>query len=242
LLNAERGKASGLSHVTANLCRSLNRRQGDPAGFSTRETAEPTLRNPIMCKAKQTEGKPMTRIIPTLAIAGIAAIALAGTSIAQTASPTNPPTSTNSPNAQRSDSPTSQTPGSTNTQRSDSPNSQMPGSPNAQRSATPSVAAQPYGLRSVDSRMLGDGHRSSKFVGSTVVNEDNDTIGTVDDLIVMSNDKAPYAVISVGGFLGMGARYVVVPYSALQVSDKQVVLRGATKDSLKALDEYKYPI
>lgn len=203
----------------------------------------------------------MTRILPTLAIAGIAAIALAGTSIAQGVSPTNPPASTNAPaspnaqrsdspnsqmpgssNTQRSDSPNSQTPGSSNTQRSDSPGTQMPGSPNAQRSATPNVAAQPYGLRSVDSRMLGDGHRSSKFVGSTVVNEDNDTIGTVDDLIVMSNDKAPYAVISVGGFLGMGARYVVVPYSALQVSDKQVVLRGATKDSLKALDEYKYPI
>jgi len=105
----------------------------------------------------------------------------------------------------------------------------------------PSVAAQPYGWKSVDAKMLGDGYRSSKFVGSSVVNETNDTIGTVDDLIIMTNDKAPYAVISVGGFLGMGAKYVVVPYNALEIRDNQVILRGATKDSLKALDEYKYP-
>lgn len=57
----------------------------------------------------------------------------------------------------------------------------------------------------------------------------------------MSNDRAPYAVISVGGFLGMGSKYVVVPYSALQMRGEQVMLRGATKESLKALDEYKYP-
>jgi hypothetical protein len=31
-----------------------------------------------------------------------------------------------------------------------------------------------------------------------------------------------------------------VPYSALQVRDKKMVLPGATKESLKALPEFKY--
>jgi hypothetical protein len=38
----------------------------------------------------------------------------------------------------------------------------------------------------------------------------------------------------------MGSKYVVVPFSSLQVKDKQMVLPGATKDSLKALPEFKY--
>ena len=47
-------------------------------------------------------------------------------------------------------------------------------------------------------------------------------------------------MLSVGGFLGMGTKYVVVPYSSLQVRDKKMMLPGATKDSLKALPEFKY--
>jgi hypothetical protein len=50
----------------------------------------------------------------------------------------------------------------------------------------------------------------------------------------------PFAVLSVGGFLGMGTKYVVVPYSSLKVGDKKMVLHGATKESLKALPEFKY--
>ncbi|MGL1733462.1 PRC-barrel domain-containing protein, partial [Vibrio parahaemolyticus] len=74
--------------------------------------------------------------------------------------------------------------------------------------------------------------RTSKVVGSTVVNENKDTVGTIDDLIVTPNAKVPFAVLSVGGFLGMGTKYVVVPFSDLKVADKQMVLPGATKDSL----------
>lgn len=170
----------------------------------------------------------MNRIVPTLAIAAISAVALAGASFAQGVTPMSPNTtqSQTSPDTKRPD-------GSTTQQRSDSPN--------MNRQGAAGTAAQAYGWKSVDARTLGGGHRSSKFVGSNVVNEANETIGTVDDLIVMSNDKAPYAVISVGGFLGMGSRYVVVPYNALQMRDDKVILRGATKDSLKGLDEYKYP-
>ena len=53
-------------------------------------------------------------------------------------------------------------------------------------------------------------------------------------------EKVPFAVLSVGGFLGMGTKYVVVPFSSLQVKDKHMVLPGATKDSLKALPDFKY--
>ena len=101
-------------------------------------------------------------------------------------------------------------------------------------------APQTLSLMKVDPQSLATGYRTSKVVGSTVVNESNETVGTIDDLIVTPSEKVPYAVLSVGGFLGMGTKYVVVPYSALEVSDKRMLLRGATKESLKSLPEFKY--
>jgi ribosomal 30S subunit maturation factor RimM len=79
-----------------------------------------------------------------------------------------------------------------------------------------------------------------KIVGLSVVNEANETVGSVDDLIVTPNEKALHAVLSVGGFLGLGAKYVVVPFGSLHMQDKKIVWPGATKDTLKALPEFKY--
>ena len=56
----------------------------------------------------------------------------------------------------------------------------------------------------VDPQSLATGYRTSKVVGSTVINEANETVGTIDDLIVTPGEKVPFAVLSVGGFLGMG--------------------------------------
>ena len=101
-------------------------------------------------------------------------------------------------------------------------------------------APQTVVLTKVDPASLATGYRVSKVVGATVVNDAKETVGTIDDLIVTPTDKVPFAVLSVGGFLGMGTKYVVVPFSSLQLTDKQMVLPGATKASLMALPEFKY--
>jgi PRC-barrel domain len=51
-----------------------------------------------------------------------------------------------------------------------------------------------------------------------------------------------FAVLQVGGFLGIGGRLVAVPYNQLQVSEdgRKIVLPGASKDALKKLSEFKY--
>ena len=95
-------------------------------------------------------------------------------------------------------------------------------------------------LMKVDPQTVATGFRSSKVVGSTVVNEANETVGSVDDLIVTPSERVPFAVLSVGGFLGVGTKYVVVPFNSLQMRDKKIILPGATKDALKALPDFKY--
>ena len=101
-------------------------------------------------------------------------------------------------------------------------------------------APQTLSLTRIDPTTLATGYRTSKVVGSTVYNEADEKVGTIDDLIVTPTDKVPFAVLSVGGFLGLGTKYVVVPSSALTVRDNKMVLPGATKDSLKALPDFVY--
>jgi hypothetical protein len=63
----------------------------------------------------------------------------------------------------------------------------------------------------------------------------------LDDLIV-GKDRVLFAIIQVGGFLGIGSYLIAVPYSSLQISDggRRIVLPGATKEHVKDLPEFKY--
>ncbi len=101
-------------------------------------------------------------------------------------------------------------------------------------------APQTVGIVKVDPQSVATGFRASKIVGANVVNEANETVGTIDDLIVTPSEKVPYAILSVGGFLGMGTKYVVVQFNSLQIQQNKIVLPGATKDALRALPEFKY--
>lgn len=92
----------------------------------------------------------------------------------------------------------------------------------------------------VDMQSISTGWRASKIIGSTVTNEANEKIGTVDDLIVTADQKVPVAVLSVGGFLGVGNKLVLVPYTRLSIVNKQLVVAGATAESLKSLPAYTY--
>ena len=100
-------------------------------------------------------------------------------------------------------------------------------------------APQTVQLAKVDVVKTATGYRASKVIGETVVNDANETVGKVDDIII-GTDKMPYAVLSVGGFLGVGTKLVVLPYDSLSTTGSKLTMPGATKDALKALPEFKY--
>ena len=95
-------------------------------------------------------------------------------------------------------------------------------------------------IAKVDVQKVAAGYRASKVIGSNVLNEANETIGKIDDLLVTRDGKEPYAVLSIGGFLGMGTHMVVVPYDSLKFADNKVVLPGGSKDGLKMLPVFQY--
>ncbi|MGZ3257461.1 MAG: PRC-barrel domain-containing protein, partial [Croceibacterium sp.] len=103
------------------------------------------------------------------------------------------------------------------------------------------VLSQGVQLVQVDVNVVAQGYRLSKLTGSSVTNEKNEKIGTVDDFVVARN-RALFAVLHVGGFLGIGAHLVAVPYDSLIIDDEgsKIQLPGASKDELKKLPELKY--
>jgi len=104
------------------------------------------------------------------------------------------------------------------------------------------VLSQAVQLVVVDVQTVEQGYRTSKLKGTNVVNDQNEKIGTLDDIIIGRDGNALFAVLQVGGFLGLGGRLVAVPYQSLDVSDdgRRIALPGATKEALKNLPEFKY--
>jgi hypothetical protein len=49
-----------------------------------------------------------------------------------------------------------------------------------------------------------------------------------------------YAIIGVGGVIGLGKREVAVPVSMLKEDHGKLVLPGATKDAVKAMPKFEY--
>ena len=105
----------------------------------------------------------------------------------------------------------------------------------------PPVAAADVKVVVVDVVAVADGYRASKLRGTTVVNSKNEKVGEIDDLVI-GKDRVLFAIVQVGGFLGLGSRLIAVPYTSLQINDdgRRIVLPGATKQQLEQLPEFKY--
>jgi sporulation protein YlmC with PRC-barrel domain len=110
--------------------------------------------------------------------------------------------------------------------------------------ASPALSQAGVALVKVDLSVVSKGYRMSKLIGTTVINDKNEKIGTVDDIVADKDKKLlNFAVLQVGGFLGLGGRLVVVPYDSLQIDEtgQKITLPGASKDELKKLSEFNYP-
>jgi hypothetical protein len=80
-----------------------------------------------------------------------------------------------------------------------------------------------------------------QVLGRPVFNDKNERIGAVNDIVFAPDMARSYAIIGVGGFLGVGKRDVVIRLSQLvRQADGNFVLPGATKDALKALSSFEY--
>jgi hypothetical protein len=79
---------------------------------------------------------------------------------------------------------------------------------------------------------------TDEIVGKTVVNQDGEEIGEIDDVVVDTSSDMQLAVIDVGGFLGIGEKSVAVSFDQLQLSEDGRVRSDLTRETLEAQPEY----
>lgn len=88
---------------------------------------------------------------------------------------------------------------------------------------------------------LEGGYRASKVIGAAVYNGQSQQIGTIDDLVLNHENQATLAVISVGGFLGVGGKLVALPYGKIErTDDGKIILEDGSKESLGKLPSFAY--
>jgi sporulation protein YlmC with PRC-barrel domain len=77
---------------------------------------------------------------------------------------------------------------------------------------------------------------ASKIIGETVVNRQGENVGKIDELVIdAKKNSVLYAVLSFGGFMGMGNKLFAMPWDAFEFSatENKLVL-NVDKEKLKA--------
>lgn len=76
---------------------------------------------------------------------------------------------------------------------------------------------------------------ASTLKGDSVVNASNEKLGTIEELMIdLSSGRIAYAVLSFGGFLGMGDKLFAIPWSALSVdTDEKRFVLNVKKETLE---------
>jgi len=74
--------------------------------------------------------------------------------------------------------------------------------------------------------------------------ENNEDIGTINDLIIDEDGQINAVVVGVGGFLGMGEKDVAIEWDSLELTKDEdgedyVISVNASEDALKNAEEYK---
>jgi sporulation protein YlmC with PRC-barrel domain len=79
-------------------------------------------------------------------------------------------------------------------------------------------------------------NKASGIIGMEVRNKENQKLGEVKDLVMdMNTGRLSYAVLSVGGFLGVGEKLIALPPGAIKVSGEgEYLLLDADKSKIQA--------
>jgi sporulation protein YlmC with PRC-barrel domain len=71
-----------------------------------------------------------------------------------------------------------------------------------------------------------DNWRASKVVGLSVYNDNNESLGSINDLLTDKSGSIKAVVIGVGGFLGVGEHLIAVPFEKVKFVDQPVAYTG----------------
>ncbi len=109
-------------------------------------------------------------------------------------------------------------------------------------STTPSTGMAPAPTAGATTGTAGELH-AGEIIGADVTNSTGENIGEVKDLVIGADNKVSAAIVSVGGFLGVGDKLVSIALSDLSIKTEQdgdyTIMASATKEQLQAMPEVK---
>ena len=105
----------------------------------------------------------------------------------------------------------------------------------------PIAGVSPFGVTVTTMNTVVLGWSAKKAVlGKVVLNDLRQKIGTIDDIIITPENSVSFAIISTGGFLGLGKHDVAIPMNQIRIVNNDFILPGATKDAPKVLPAFEY--
>ena len=109
------------------------------------------------------------------------------------------------------------------------------------KDTAPVVGETVLGVEVNIATVASTGYSANKLIGATVHNEAAQSIGTVHDLIVGAEGDISLAIVEVGGFLGLGSKWIAVPADLFKPGPSDdVILSGASKGALTAMPPFRY--
>lgn len=77
---------------------------------------------------------------------------------------------------------------------------------------------------------------ASKIIGEAVINRQNEALGKIHEMVIDATDgRVAYAVLSFGGFMGMGNKLFAMPWKAFEfASTENKLVLNVDKEKLKA--------
>ena len=70
--------------------------------------------------------------------------------------------------------------------------------------------------------------RASKMVGLSVYNDNNESLGSINDLLTDKEGNIKGVVVGVGGFLGVGEHLVAIPFDKIKFVNEPVAYTGVS--------------
>ena len=109
----------------------------------------------------------------------------------------------------------------------------------------PPEAAQPMpsAPKGAEKMAKADSVSVTDYYKQNVYDASDNTIGEVSDVLLDKDGHVPAVILSVGGFLGLGAKYVSIPFNALHMTEKngkRYLVMDTTKEALTSAPGYQY--
>jgi sporulation protein YlmC with PRC-barrel domain len=88
--------------------------------------------------------------------------------------------------------------------------------------------------------------KASELIGCAITNSKNESLGAIHDIVLDGrNAKISYAVVTFGGFLGMGEKYFAIPWRLLEIEQRSAedpprATLGLDRETLKSAPGFDY--